>query len=32
MQEEIGRELFNELVLTGRIGMDPEEAESLRIE
>ena len=32
MQEMIDKEIFNELVRTGRIGMDPEEAESLRFE
>ncbi len=32
MREEISKKLFNELVLTGRIGLDPEEAESLRHE
>ena len=32
MQEVISKEIFNELVRTGRIGMDPEEAETLRFE
>lgn len=32
MQEVIDKETFNELVRTGRIGLDPEEAESLRLQ
>ena len=32
MQEVIGKETFDELVRTGRIGTDPEEAEALRLE
>ena len=32
MQEMIDKEIFNELIRIGRIGMDPEEAESLRFE
>ena len=32
MQEVISKEIFNELVRTGRIGLAPDEAESLRFE
>ena len=32
MQDVINKDIFNELVTTGRIGLDPEEAELLRLE
>lgn len=32
MQEVISKEIFDELVRTGRIGLEPEEAETLRRE